>query len=96
MGTVPNPYRAAITGEKNDSQFDILRLNGLLVDAVTLLPQAWSGGVSDDTCDELARLRDDAKTVSQAVVDEFDYAWRGQPPLVDEGAWQVHWRSHVL
>ena len=96
MGTVPNPYRAAITQEKNYSQYDIERLNGLLVNAVTLLPQAWSGGASDDTYAELARLRDDAKTVSQAVADEFDHAWRGQPSLVDEGAWQVHWRNHVL
>ena len=92
MRQVSNPYKEAIRREWNYSRFDIDRLGGLLSQALLLLPQAWAGGASDDVYQELSDMQTDAKTVSDDVDDKFDWAWRRQPTMVDENAWQVTWR----
>jgi hypothetical protein len=91
---VPNPYLAAIRSAKGNSAGPAETLRTALEKAGTAMEAgAWSGGGADAFAGSLDGWRTTAKQAATNSLAEFDDAISGQPEMVDENAWQVHWHN---
>ena len=94
MGEVSNPYRQAIRDAWSSCAGATAALSESLDRAVRAFEAgAWVGGMADQAYAELTDLRNGVRSAAWVAQDEFDLAWRAQPPTVDDHAWQTHWRN---
>jgi len=93
MSQVDNPYRAAIVARRARAWNSIGDLETGLSIPARKLQQAWVGGSSEQAYLDVDGMKSDLVAASYSARDRFDDAIRDQPVLVDEDAWQIHWRN---
>jgi len=93
VSQVDNPYRVAIVARRSQAWASLGDLETVLSGPARRLRQAWVGGSSEQACRDVDSMKSDLVEACGGARDRFDDAIRDQPVLVDEDAWQVHWRN---
>jgi len=92
MLQVSNPYKAAIKSRWDHASSSITTLQTILDGPFAKLQQAWVGGSSEDAYNKLDGLRQRLSADVKTCNTTFQDAYRRQPEMVDEDAWQTRWR----
>ncbi len=95
MVEVENRYRLALRHARNASVDTESELCHSLDRALSILPDAWRGGVVRQAGETLANVRFDAASVARSVDEAFEQAVRNQRPMVEEGTWRATWRDRM-